>query len=1094
MNMSLTAYPQLQSALKQNKNIVYLCGAGLSMALGGHRYSWYNWIAAASEYLSADESEELQILLSSKEENALINAAGYVIDKTKENGTYNDYMNATVGSLSVKDDSLASSFQSINRAGDFIATTNYDLLIEQATGLNNYSYTQPGNILASLKGDMERKIIHLHGLYDFNRGVDEIIANSDQYDSIVENEGAQFIQNLLSTNTVVIIGCGATVDDPNLSRFLSFANKQLNISVPYFYLYKEDAPGIIPELPDNFIPVSYGNGYNDLPVFLNEITLYRLNHLTFSQIMRVNPYVDSGKKGSAYGRLHFSNEFSKFVGRNEELQKLNDFTQCSQKQLWWAVTGEGGYGKSRLLLEWLKHLPNDWFGFFGETSLETIVDYQQFKPFNNTIIVLDDVLGKETECARVISIIMNIFAATPYRLRIILVDRFYTDSKIGWYDTLINGLRPQVRTELLNNCFSGDKLIPLEIGPLSDTDEQKHIENYLESYVGILDADVKSKYTTHLKETALLIQEKFSLSLDEAYYRPLFLNIFVEVWLSKDGDIDVHGVRDLLGQFLEKETRRWSRRLGDDNELLYAYQILLAFASASKLYVLQDRLGAFQRFSDRLLSFVESEMVAGKRKKSLDDLFMYQEYARDYSNVKESNWRYRLEEIQAIADDPNYLKKDENGVPILLTILAPEYPDIILEFIVDYYIEKECWTIFAQEVREYENVFFNTFLIRGMEDFPDTEAFIEMYFALLKDPKDTFGFVLGALTYVREFAEQGRLPRIIDTLKTASMSKDFGLFELELWRRIAVVYSERKDHEQLYKTGCQFVDYIKQRKKISIVVENASEIIEGFCTELLKLQQPKLCGKLIKHFDGIAYDGYIATTCSQAYYYLINYQMYHGNVENVLNHLKGILQYVRKYPKDDDIVKHFVDATDDIREIINRNAITGLLNKLTPIVEQAYDSSKHEKIAEVLAVTEASRFLENILVSNQELTKKSQKRINKLFQSFKDNEDVILSYATVTAFEYLEERKHISVKELDQFRKWKDTYPKRTGLLEAYGKMLLTRWFILVDAFEEAKAKTIFKEVEVVAKTLAEQYGMTELLMRTIHIRSMGSFLDFYYL
>jgi len=688
----------------------------------------------------------------------------------------------------------------------------------------------------------------------------------------------------------------------------------------------------------------------------------------------------------------------------------------------------------------------------------------------------------------------TIFAATPYKLRIILVDRFYTDSKIGWYDTLINGLRPQVRAEFLNSCFSGDKLVPLKIGRLSNTDQLKHAENYLEAYVSILEADLKSKYTTILRETASSIHEKFCLSLDEAYHRPLFLNIFVEVWISKDGDIDVNGVRDLLGQFLEKETRRWSRRLGDDNELLYAYQILLAFAAASKMYALQDNIGVYQRFSDRLLAFVESEMVAGKRKKSLHDLFMYQEYARDYSNIKDSNWSDRFEKIQAIVDDPDYLKKDENGVPILLTILSPEYPDIILEFIVDYYIEKEYWTIFAQEVRDFENVFFNTFLIRGMEDFPDTEAFIEMYFAPLKDPKDTFGFVLGALTYVREFAEQGKLPKIIDTLKTAGMSKDFGLYELELWRRIVVVYSERKEHEQLYTTGFQFIEYIKQRKKISIVVENASEIIEGFCTELLKLQQPELCAKLIRHFDGIAYDGYIATSCSKAYYYLINYQMYHGNVENVLNHLKGILQYVRKFPKDEDIVKHFVDATDDIREIINRNAITGLLNKLTPIVEQAYDSSKHEKIAEVLAVTEASRFLENILVSNQELTKKSQKRINKLFQSFNDNEDVILSYATVTAFEYLEERKHISAKELAEFRKWKDTYPNRMGLLEAYGKMLLTRWFNLVDSFEEAKAKTIFREVEVIAKTLAEQHGMKELLIRTIHIRSIGSFLDFYYL
>lgn len=326
------------------------------------------------------------------------------------------------------------------------------------------------------------------------------------------------------------------------------------------------------------------------------------------------------------------------------------------------------------------------------------------------------------------------------------------------------------------------------------------------------------------------------------------------------------------------------------------------------------------------------------------------------------------------------------------------------------------------------------------------------------------------------------------------MSKEFGLYELELWRRIAVVYSERKEYEELYATGLQFADYIKQRKQISTIIEHTSEIIEGFCTELLNLQQPELCIKLIKHFDGIAYDGYIATTCSQIYYYLINYQLHNGNVENVINHLKGILQYVRKYPKDDDIIGHFVEATDEIREITYRNADTALLNKLTQIVEQAYDSSKSEKIAEVLAILEASRFLENMVVGNQESVGKSQKRVNKLSLAHRDNEDIILSYATVTAFKYLEERKYISDKELEQFRTWKDTYPNRTGLLEAYGKILLTRWFNIVDSFQEDKAKTIFKEVEDIARALAEQYGMTELLLRTIQIRGMGFYLDYYYL
>lgn len=124
----------------------------------------------------------------------------------------------------------------------------------------------------------------------------------------------------------------------------------------------------------------------------------------------------------------------------------------------------------------MKHLSNDWFGFFGETTHESSADYQKFKPFNNTIIVLDYVLGNEVQCAMVISTMTTIFAATSYKLRIILVDRFYNDSKIRWYDTLINELRPQIRAEFLNNCYTGEKLVPLRIGRLLDSDERKHVE------------------------------------------------------------------------------------------------------------------------------------------------------------------------------------------------------------------------------------------------------------------------------------------------------------------------------------------------------------------------------------------------------------------------------------------------------------------------------------------------------------------------------------------------------------------------------------------------------------------------------------------
>lgn len=436
--------------------------------------------------------------------------------------------------------------------------------------------------------------------------------------------------------------------------------------------------------------------------------------------------------------------------------------------------------------------------------------------------------------------------------------------------------------------------------------------------------------------------------------------------------------------------------------------------------------------------------------------------------------------------------KDTNGIPILLTVLAPKYPDIILEFIVDYYIDKEYWIIFAQEVREYENVWFNGFLIKGMKDFPDTESFLEMYFAPLQDPRDTFGFTVNALTYVREFADHGKLSEIIDTLGNAGMPSEFGLFEMELWRRIIVAYSERKEYENLYSTGVKFIKYIKERKQIISIIEHTPEIVEGFCIELLNAKQFNLVSKLLIPFTEIAYDEYIRADCSKAYYKLINYQLHYKVHENIITNLKDMLAFLRKHPKDDNIIKYFVDATDEIYQIFIHDYNASLLINLVPIIEQAYDCSKNEKIAEILAILEASRFSIAIMTNNNRLARKSQKRINNLFQAYKNNEDVILSYASVTASMYIEEPKHISEKEIIQFKSWKDTYPERVGILEAYGKILLAKWLHMTNSFDKKNAKSVFKEVENIAKILSEQHETPELLLTTLQIREMGFYLGFY--
>ena len=58
--MNITDYPQLLQILEGDQKIVYLCGAGVSMALGNHRTGWGAWLQNGTSYLSDAEKTEFQ--------------------------------------------------------------------------------------------------------------------------------------------------------------------------------------------------------------------------------------------------------------------------------------------------------------------------------------------------------------------------------------------------------------------------------------------------------------------------------------------------------------------------------------------------------------------------------------------------------------------------------------------------------------------------------------------------------------------------------------------------------------------------------------------------------------------------------------------------------------------------------------------------------------------------------------------------------------------------------------------------------------------------------------------------------------------------
>lgn len=183
---------------------------------------------------------------------------------------------------------------------------------------------------------------------------------------------------------------------------------------------------------------------------------------------------------------------------------------------------------------------------------------------------------------------------------------------------------------------------------------------------------------------------------------------------------------------------------------------LLALASASVLVCLDDDQGIYQQAAQNLQQYINASQRPGKKQTDFSDLFVYQEYAHDYEMDEVSTLEEIQEEILRRANDPKYLRLDEKGCSKLLTIIAPEYPDIIKEFLVDYYIPKYEWIGFSQAARLGTVTQFDMFLLHAIEDFPDKKSYMEMEFAPLEDERDRFGqwiFVILAAKNLNNFEQ-----------------------------------------------------------------------------------------------------------------------------------------------------------------------------------------------------------------------------------------------------------------------------------------------------------------------------------------------------
>lgn len=926
--MKISDYPKFESALSQGRPIIFLCGAGLSVSLGDHAKGWVGWLKEGKAYLSDVEAEELDRRFGSCSASELIDAASFLIEALRKNGNYTAYMDSTIGSLRVQNKKLANALALFVRCGDYFATTNYDKLLEEVTGLGYYTYNMPGKIVQMLSGQAEMSVIHLHGIYDAATNTDDIVADQKQYEDVIANQGAQFIQNLISTCTLVILGCGATVDDPNLKGFMSFASKQLHLNIPYFYLHK--AGDDLSDLGPNVIPVCYGMEYSDLSNAVEDMANYRIRtRYRDSGIIRVNPYVKTRKSFTASYRLHYLNEFCKFVGREKELVELNKFCSADKELLWWSLVGKGGIGKSRLVYQWLKQLSNNWFGFFAKTDVD-VERYREFKPFSDTVIVIDYVLGNEDKCATIVTTLFERFEYSRFKLRLLFVDRRYQNNENNWYDRIV-------------------------------------------------------------------------------------------------GKMDM------------------------------------------------------QQAAHNLQQYINASQRPGKKQTDFSDLFVYQEYAHDYEMDEVSTLEEIQEEILRRANDPKYLRLDEKGCSKLLTIIDPEYPDIIKEFLVDYYIPKYEWIGFSQAARLGTVTQFDMFLLHAIEDFPDKKSYMEMEFAPLEDERDRFGqwiFVILAAKNLNNFEQ------IADNLCVSQAPEIICAYEMEVWKDIGIVLTDRGELDRLYTLGLRSADYITDRLDNDVVCECIEEVWDAFFIGVhnaeLTQQTANLMDKYNQIADKIAENGYIATWCTENYARLMLLWLRRNDYRSAANCWKQMMKFQQRFADDEDILKTIAGAADALYDIYRENQVPGRRRKLLKDMERIFDETHNADVANALAILEANEHTiydpPAVFDSNKsEILLSTENKLKEIYEAFPNEGKVVLGYSYLVSWNYvtwLDFPRPIDEELIPLFKKWIRKFPEnKLELMEYYSFILFEKWLYMDSLDNISEANKIYYEIKAIADELSKDYA-----------------------
>jgi hypothetical protein len=219
-------------------------------------------------YLSADKMAIThgRAFAESGDVESLLIAATILKRQLEQRSQYATWLKSVFGTLGedVKSITILDALKALHDNKAVLLTTNYDDILDKHCGLPSFDTSLPKHVQDFRAGT--DGVFHIHGCYENSEAV---VLDITDYFAVQQSENVrELMRNLLLSKTVLFVGCGEGVHDPNFHALLKWAGDQTKgrPNKHVVLLRKGDPPS-----HDFLRGLEYGPNFSDLGPFLSKI-------------------------------------------------------------------------------------------------------------------------------------------------------------------------------------------------------------------------------------------------------------------------------------------------------------------------------------------------------------------------------------------------------------------------------------------------------------------------------------------------------------------------------------------------------------------------------------------------------------------------------------------------------------------------------------------------------------------------------------------------------------------------------------------------------------------------------------------------------